>query len=208
MFTQSHGLEAFVEANLAGGAALEPLLGSYILASVGPCEALAARWVARVGAVGDLELVAEVDRRLDAAKISAEGRAASRRCGRGALALATEVLASPLLAGYGALAAQGAAPCHQAVALALALAATGADEETAALAELHACAVSLLGAALRLGACDHVGAQRLLRGAAPVMAQAAAAGRQRHWHDMGGFAPQIDIMQMRHARAQSRLFVS
>jgi urease accessory protein len=208
MFTQSHGLEAFVEASLCDSANLEPLLHSYVRASFGPCEALAARWVARAGAAGDLALVARVDARLEAAKLSVEGRMVSRRCGRSILLLAAEVLDSPLLAEYAALVRGGAAPGHQAVALALALAAAGLDDETAALVELHTCSVSLLGAALRLGVTDHVAVQRLLRRAAPVLAEAAADGRDQHWSELGGYAPQIDILQMRHARSDSRLFVS
>jgi urease accessory protein len=112
------------------------------------------------------------------------------------------------LTGYGALVRSGEAPGHQAVALALAGVAAGFDEETAVLVELHTCAVSLLGAALRLGATDHITAQRLLRGAAPVLAEVATAGKDLHWRELGGYAPQIDILQMRHAYSESRLFVS
>lgn len=208
MFTQSHGLEAFVEAGLVSGARLEPLLHSYLRSSIGPCEALAARWSARAGTAGDIKLIVAVDMRLEAVKLSSEGRAVSRRCGGSILALAAQVLESPLLAAYGAQVRAGQTPGHQAVALALAGAVAGLDEETAALVELHTCAVSLLGAGLRLGATDHIAAQQLLRRAAPVLAHAAGCGRGRDWSELGGYAPQIDIMQMRHAWAESRLFVS
>ena len=208
MFTQSHGLEAFVEAGLCDEASLEALLHSYLLASFGPCEGVAARWAARAGASGDLALVAAVDARVEATKLSAQGRATSRRCGRSVLQLAYEVFEHPLLRLYADAVQAGEAPGHQAVALALAGAVAGLEEETAALVELHTCAVSLLGAALRLGATDHIDAQRLLRRAAPVMERAAEAGRERHWSELGGYAPQIDIFQMRHARSESRLFVS
>lgn len=208
MFTQSHGLEAFVEAGLCDENSLEPLLHSYLRASFGPCEGLAARWVVRAAVGGDLALAAQIDARLEATKLSSEGRTVSRRCGKSVLNLALEVLEHSLLAEYAALVRAGDAPGHQAVALALAGACAGLDEETAALVELHTCAVSLLGAALRLGATDHVAVQRLLRRAAPVMAEAAAEGCDLHWTDMGGYTPQIDIFQMRHARSDSRLFVS
>ena len=81
MFTQSHGLEAFVEHGGCDDARLEALLHSYVRASFGPCEALAARWAARAGSAGDLGLVVKFDARLEAAKLSAVGRAVSRRCG-------------------------------------------------------------------------------------------------------------------------------
>ncbi len=208
MFTQSHGLESFVEAGLCGDASLEPLLHSYLRASFGPCEAVAARWPARAGASGDVALVAQVDMRLEAAKLSAEGRVVSRRCGKSVLMLSSQVLDSPLLPNYASLVQRGEAPGHQAVALALAGVAADLDEDTVAMVELHTCAVSLLGAALRLGVTDHIAVQRLLRRAAPLIAEVAAQGRDYDWRDLGGYAPQIDILQMRHARSDSRLFVS
>src|SRR6266508_4222702 len=80
MYTQSHGLESFVAAGATGAARLEPLLHSYILHAAAPGDALAARWAARAAAARDLDLVAAVDARLEATKLSAEGRVASRRC--------------------------------------------------------------------------------------------------------------------------------
>lgn len=208
MFTQSHGLEAFVEAGLCGAASLEQLLHSYLRGSFGPCEGLAARWVARAGATGDLALVAQIDAQLEASKLSAEGRAVSRRCGRSTLQLAADVFESEMLAKYAGMIRSGAALGHQAVALALALVAAGVDAETVVLVELHTCAVSLLGAALRLGATDHIAVQRMLHRAAPVIAEITDANRSTDWREIGGFAPQIDMFQMRHARSESRLFVT
>jgi hypothetical protein len=65
MFTQSHGLESFVAAGTAGAAQIEPLLHGYLLHIAAPGDALAARWVARAAQAGDLDLVAQIDERLD-----------------------------------------------------------------------------------------------------------------------------------------------
>jgi urease accessory protein len=207
MYTQSHGLEAFVAAGRARDAGdVAALLHSYLRGVVGPGDALAARWVVRAGA--DLELVRNIDRRLEATKPSAEGRLASRRCGGRIVALAQSLGADARLAGYAALLRAGEAPGHQAVALALAGAAAGLDEETVTAVEIHGFAVSLLGAAARLGTIDHREAQLALRQAQPLMDEVAAQGRGMHWSEIGGFAPQIDLMQLRHAGADARLFVS
>jgi urease accessory protein UreF len=53
-----------------------------------------------------------------------------------------------------------------------------------------------------------VAGQRLLLRARPAMLEAAAAGRDMDWRDMGGFAPHIEIMQFRHAYAEMHMFVS
>jgi urease accessory protein len=208
MFTQSHGLEGFAGAGVNSTAELEALLHTYLTHVAAPGDALAARWTARAATAGDLALVAAVDARLEATKLAQEGRRASRRCGRHVLLLGAELYDNAALRDYAARVEAGQAPGHQAVALALIAAASGLDEEMAVLAELHAFAVSLVSAALRLGLIDHVAGQRLLLRARPAMLEAAAAGRDMDWRDMGGFAPEIEIMQFRHAYAEMHMFVS
>lgn len=208
MFTQSHGLERFVERGLVGEAAVEPLLRSYLLHVAAQGEALAARWAARAARAGDLDMVLAVDERLEATRLSPEGRLASRRCGGRVLALGAELFGGAALPAYTRLVADGRAPGHQSVALALCGAASGLDEEGAALVELYTYAVSLVSAAVRLGALDHVAGQRLLLRARPTMAEAAAASAALTWEEIGGFAPQIELMQLQHRYAESHMFVS
>jgi urease accessory protein len=191
-----------------GPAALGPLLQSYILHASGPGDALAARLACRAALAGDLAPAAEVDARLEATKLAAETRAASRRCGRRVLMLGEQLYGDERLRAYTRAVAAGDAPGHQAVALALLGAAAGLDEESAALLELHTFAVSLVGAAVRLGALEHTDAQALLLRAHPAIAEAAAAHAGQEIEDIGGFAPQIDVMQFRHRHADAHMFVS
>ena len=208
MYTQSHGIEQFVAAGAAGAAQLAPIVHAYLRDSAGPADALAARWAVRAAQVGDIELLAAIDARLEATKLAAETRAASKRCGGRVLLLGRDLYGTPLLRDYAARVAAGGAPAHQALVLALLGAAGGLDESTAALVELHTFAVSLVGAAVRLGALDHAGAQAILLGAQPVIAAAAEAARGTDWRDIGGFAPQIDVMQFRHRYADMHMFAS
>jgi urease accessory protein len=208
LFTQSHGLERFVERGLAGPEALEPLLHAYLLDLAGPCEAVAARWAVRGAAQGDMALVAAVDRRLAGLKLAPEARAASARCGRQILALGAELSGRAELRDYARGGAAGEHPGNQSVATALLCWAAGLDEEGAVGVELHGFAVSLVSAAIRLGACDHRGGQRILWQARPVLEEARALGRGRDWRQMGGFAPLIEAMQCQHAYAETHMFVS
>lgn len=209
MYTQSHGLESFVQqGGLRGGAQIEPLLHSYLRHVAATGDALAARWVARAAQADDLDLVALIDARLEATRLAAEGRIASRRCGGRILLLGCDLFPGALLRGYAARVSAGAAPGHQAVALALLGAGAGLDEETVVAVELHTFVVSLLSAAVRLGALDHATAQRLIVRARPIQIEAAAEGRELHWQDLGGFAPQIELMQLAHATAETHMFVS
>lgn len=208
MYTQSHGLERFVERGLRGEQALESLIHSYLLDQAGPCDGLAARWVVRAATQDDFALVAAIDRRLSALKLAPEPRAASTRCGRQILTLGAAVSACAEIDTYARCAAAGQHPGNQTVALALLSWAGGLDEDQAVAVELHGFVVSLISAAVRLGACDHIVAQQIIWRARPVLAEASQLGRRRHWREMGGFAPLIEAMQCQHAYAETHMFVS
>jgi urease accessory protein len=208
MYTQSHGLERFIELGLRGEAQLGPLLHAYLLHVSGPADALAARLACRAAQATDLQSVAAVDARLEAIKLAAEPRAASRRCGGRVLLLGDQLFPQSFVPAYTAEVSAGRSPGHQAVALALLAAASGLDESAAAQIELHAFSVSLLSAAVRLGALDHIGAQRLLLHARPVMAEAAARGVDGDCSMIGEFAPGIELMQLQHQWALGHMFAS
>jgi urease accessory protein len=152
--------------------------------------------------------VAQIDERLEATKLAPEGRLVSRRCGGRVLLLGADIFGGGLPGAYAARVRSGGAHGHQAVALALLAAAAGLDEAAAVAIELHSFAVSLISAAVRLGALDHATAQRLLLRASPVLAEAAAAGAASDWRDIGGFAPWVELMQFQHAYTELHMFVS
>jgi urease accessory protein len=208
MYTQSHGLETLVADGYEGASAIGALLESYLLDVIGPCEAVATRYAARAATQGDLALVAAIDARLEASRASTEGRVASRRCGIRLLTLGNDLYSDERISRYAAHVAGGGAPGHQTIALALLAVAAGLDEHTAVIIELHTFAVSLLSAAVRLGALDHIAAQHLLAGGRATLSAAAAIGCTTDWRDMASFAPQIEIAQLRHAYGATHMFVS
>lgn len=208
MFTQSHGLERFVEHGLHGQHQIGALLATYLQHVVGPADALAARWVVRCAADRDLQNIMSIDGRLEATKLAAEGRLASRRCGGRVLQLGAELYPAGLSAEYSQLVRSGRAVGHQAIALALLAAAAGIDEQAAALVELHAFTVSFLSAAVRLNVLDHLGAQHLLLHAQPQMAEAAMCHTDQDWRAIGGFAPAIEVAQFQHRYALAHMFIS
>ena len=214
MFTQSHGLEQFVTTGSSGAAQIEPLLHSYLLHIAAPGDTLAARWVARLAAatsptvVETLDQIMAIDWRLDATKLAPEGRIASRRCGGRVLLLGAQVYGGALLETYAQRVQGKAAPGHQSVALAMLAAANGLSEDEAVLVDLHTIATSLVSAAVRLGALDHIAAQRMLHRAGPLLAAAAEQYRHSDWHEIGGYAPQFEQMQMLHRYAEMHMFVS
>jgi urease accessory protein len=80
--------------------------------------------------------------------------------------------------------------------------------ERAVASELYAFAASCVGASLRLGVIDHRVAQVVLHRLKPVIAEAARAACEKGVQDIAGCVPLVDVMAMRHERAEVRLFMS
>lgn len=208
LYTLSYGLEAFAQAGSLPPARLEGLLADYLRYGVGPADGAALACAHRAAETGDLELAAEADLRLTAVKLPREARESSRRTGRQLLATAGRVFGGGLLPAYAGRVRAGAAPGNHAVILGLAMALLHIPRERALAGELYAFASSAAGSAVRLAAVDHLVAQDVLHGLKPVIAEVALAHAESQVEDIAGCTPLIDIMCMRHERAELRLFMS
>ncbi|MCA9863431.1 MAG: hypothetical protein KC432_10440, partial [Thermomicrobiales bacterium] len=69
-YTLSHGLESYAEAGLLDAGSLPAIAAGLIRASVGPSDAVALALVCRAAATGNLDVIAEIDRRLTAVKLA------------------------------------------------------------------------------------------------------------------------------------------
>lgn len=208
LYTLSHGLETFAQADQVNAGTLEPLLADYLLHGVGPSDGVALACAHRAGATGDLDLAARADTRLTAVKLPREMRESSLRTGRQLLALASHVFGGDVLPAYAARVHDGGAPGNHAVALGLAMASLGIPRDRAVAGELYAFTASCVAACVRLAAIDHRAAQSVLHRLGLVIAEAASAARDKGVADIGGCVPLIDVMSMRHERAALRLFMS
>ena len=94
-FTLSHGLETLAERRLVHDAAtLQEWIASSVRWQVGPTDAVAA--AAAWAANDDLDLMAQIDRRLLVTKLAREPRQASERTGRQTLSTLTAVAGGTL----------------------------------------------------------------------------------------------------------------
>ncbi|MGH8895810.1 MAG: urease accessory protein UreF [Egibacteraceae bacterium] len=208
-YTLSHGLESFVQCGwVEDPADLEALIEEYLTAVVGGADAVAAAEAARCAAAADVATIVEIDRRLHSMKLAHEAAVSSVRTGRQLLATARGLCASPPLERYADRVSASQAPGNHAVALGVFGAAWGLTPAEAALVELYSFATGLLGAALRMLRLGHTQAQGILRRLGPSLDALAQQASCTSYEDMRAFAPAVEIMQMRHERADVRLFAS
>lgn len=207
-YTLSHGLESYAEAGLLDAASLPAIASGLIRYSVGPTDAVALALTRRAATEGDLDAIAEIDRRLTAVKLAREPRQASMRLGRQMLALARDVFGDEVAGSYLALVRADDLPGNQAVAMGIMKAGFGIPVWEAVAAELYAFAASCAGAALRMTLIDHRQAQRVIRDLAPVVIAITDEALTRTVSEIGGSAPLAELMAMRHETADLRLFVT
>jgi urease accessory protein len=150
----------------------------------------------------DLTALRSLDAELDAWKLAAELRQASRQVGSRRLALIRKLDTSAAIEHYAA----SDAPCHHLIICALELRRVPVAVAACAFAQQTVSGYST--AAMKLIRMGQERAQEIVRRAmtnlAPRMTEAASIRHER----IGWFNPLLEIASMRHARARERLFIS
>ena len=208
-FALSHGLESLVQdGSVHNEETLLDAIRALLAGQAGPTDAVALVGAHRATRAGDDETLWRVDHALLAAKLAFESRQASLRGGKRLLLLSPTVTDAPVIARFRAATEARSTPGTYPAVLGALLAALGVDENNAALLLLHGLVANLTGAALRLLRFDHEGAQRVRTALAPLMASVAARACATPWQEMASATTGWDIAAMRHAYAETRLFVS
>lgn len=201
----SWGLEALIaDRHVTGAAELEAFLEGQ----------LRHRWanfdrpflVAAHRAAGDLDRLARLDRLAEAMSLPRENREAAQRLGLALLGV-HERLATPGAAAYRGRIRAGEAPGQLPVVQGFLLRAVGLDEAAAAAVSAHSLVTMLASAALRLGAINHIDAQRALAAMRPILAELLAEP-VLEVERAQAFAPAADIAAMRHEIQTTRLFAN
>jgi len=209
LFTLSHGLETLIQTRqVQTPAELAAAVETYLLEVVAPSDATATAEALRAATAGDLALLLRVDGRLSALKLAHESRLTSQRTGRRLLTLAEGLTENPMARRFAEAVRARMTPGNYAPAFGVVASAFGLDVRQAVLAELYSFATGLLGASLRCLRIDHQQVQSVLRSLLPAIETAASVAVATPFEEMHSFAPAIEIAQMRHERAEVRLFVS
>ncbi len=170
-------------------------------------EALATKIASEAGAEGMTSAALEIDRRLDATKLSRESRMASRQMGRQVIRVAADqVKDKPILREYRDEIEADRAPGHLAVTFGLTLGVCGWSPEETAVAFLYQTAVGFVSAAMRLSPIGQHEGQRILGEWLPLIERISREVDSSA--EMSSWSPIQDIYAMRHGSLEWRLFRS
>ncbi len=200
-YAHSFGLEELVETGVVADAAgLERFLETQILPALLAFEIPFFARAHAAAALADAVSLLEIDTELDAWRIPAELRDASRRIGSQRLDLLCQLRPDPLI-----LEIRTASPrCHHLVVTALELA--GAPVAQAARAFAYQSISGLIAASMKLMRIGQTACQGICRRALDSLGAEIDASLGRPVD--GWFNPLLEIASLRHARAHQRLFIS
>jgi urease accessory protein len=218
-YAHSFGLETYTQSGnesentnatkrIIDAAGVESFLRAYMEGSLAPTDAVALVCAWRAGKSGNLASCITLDETLDAMKTASELRDASRQMGRQTLRVANHFPCQPLLTEFGQAVAEDITPGHHPVVFGMIGAAMHWPSAEMTSAYLYSTSSALVGAALRLLPLGQIAGQRILWNMRPLIARLADEAQDKTQEDMWSFAPAIEIVSMRHATLEARLFRS
>lgn len=207
-YTMSNGLEALFKQKKLGADELGDLVKTYMERQIGPADVAALGSAHERAASGDLDGVLAVDSALYSMKLVEEVRNALARSGAQMVRTVSAFLQDKALAGYESAIKKGTATGVYPVALAVACAAMGIPKQQAGAMMLYSFCVGMAGAALRMGAIDHVAAQKMLHELKPAITKVVRENIDRPAGELWQFAPGIDVWQVAHEWLDSKMFIT
>ena len=208
-FTLSHGLESLAQ---SGQIPSEKEFYWFVLLllhnKVGSSDCVALIHAYRASVADNLEEVRRADFRLYAQTLVREVRDAQRKNGRALLMVARSTWSHPQLEFLLEEVKSQQMYCLHPVIFAVVGHAALLDESDTVFAFLHSFITGLCGAAIRLGLIGHLGAQLILKAAAPEVEAVVERAMCASLEDMWSCTPSIDIAQMSHHRLPLRLFAN
>jgi urease accessory protein len=206
-FSYSHGLEMAVESGAVSDAAtLRGWISAILVRGGGRIDADILRDGHAAAKAGDVSALLCVNRRGLAYRGTAELAEEAGAQGSAFLATCRAAWGLPLLDRWAEV--LGDDPVCYAAAFGAAAASSGIPLAAALLGYLQAMAANLVSAGLRLGIVGQTDGQRILAALEPVVADAAAAARNRGSDEFGAAALAVDLASMAHETQYTRLFRS
>ena len=210
MYTTSSGLETlFYDKRIRTKEEILEFITVCLKYQTGPADCAALSNAYEFAKEGNLTKIIEVDQVLFSMKLIKDIRDSSTRSGTQLLnCLLSFVKDNNLTSSYYSSIKNKIANGVYPVALALASNDLGIKKERACLILLYGYTVSIVGAALRLGILQHLEGQEIIHKLKPVISLVINNNINRHYSRLWQFSPGIDLVQMKHERMDSEMFIT
>jgi len=209
LYTMSNGLESlYMQKRITSLEQVRNFIEVYFLQQIGPADCVALVNAYDFVEDNDTNALFDVDESIHKIKLIKEQRDASVRSGRQLAKCLTSFLRDDLLDKYVQAISSSKTPGTYPVSIAIAAKLFGIPKQKAALTLFYGFAVSVIGAALRLGILQHFEGQKILNELKPMIGETVQKYIDIPYNQMWQFAPQLDIIQIHHERMDSKMFIT
>lgn len=209
LYATSSGLEALLQIKRLKNKDISNLIAIYLQQVVGPSDCTALGNAYESCRKGDLDALLNTDESLYFMRIIEETRNASVRSGNQLLkCVSSFVKNKKMLKDYQNAISSGNATGVYPVSFGVVTWSLDIPKKRAGLILLYGFTVSVIGAALRLGIVQHFDGQQIIHELRLVMLESVLKNIDRPISSMWQFAPELDILQMKHEMMSSKMFIT
>lgn len=209
LYATSSGLEALSQTKKLKSKDISQFITMQLQQVMGPSDCTAMGYGYESCKRNDIVELLHADESLYYMKLIEETRIASTRSGNQLLkCVSTFAKNKKMLKEYQIAISKGKATGVYAVSFGVVTSSLDIPKKKAGIILLYGLTVSIVGAAMRLGILQHFEGQKIIHELGPVILQAVSEHVDRPISSMWQFAPNLDILQMKHEAMTSKMFIT
>jgi urease accessory protein len=209
LYATSSGLEALSQTKKLKSKDISQFITMQLQQVMGPSDCTAMGYAYESCKRNDIVELLHADESLYYMKLIEETRIASTRSGNQLLKCVTSFAKNKkILKEYQIAISKGKATGVYAVSFGVVTSSLNIPKKKAGMMLLYGLTVSIVGAAMRLGILQHFEGQKIIHELGPVILQAVSENVDRPMSGMWQFAPDLDILQMKHETMSSKMFIT
>jgi len=209
LYTMSNGLETFFdEKRICSESDVYDFLEIILEQQLGPADSVALSNAYDCVKNNDISGVVRCDQILHSMKLIEETRAASCRAGSQMIKCISSISSIDILNTYSEKISKNESPGTHPVVAGVCSFVLGVKKEQARQMMMYGFCVSVTGAALRLGLIDHIQSQKVIHQLKPKIQQTLEKFKDTQINDCWQFSPGYDLVQMKHEKKFSKMFIT
>ena len=209
LYATSSGLEALSQTKKLKSKDIFQFITMQLQQVMGPSDCTAMGHAYDSCKKKDIVSLLHADESLYYMKLIEETRIASTRSGNQLLkCVSTFAKNKKMLKVYQIAINKGKATGVYAVSFGVVTSSLNIPKKKAGMMLLYGLAVSIVGAAMRLGILQHFEGQKIIHELGPVILQVVSENVDRPISSMWQFAPSLDVLQMKHEAMSSKMFIT
>lgn len=209
LYATSSGLEALSQTKKLKSKDISQFITMQLQQVIGPSDCTAMGYAYESCKRNDIVELLHADESLYYMKLIEETRIASTRSGNQLLKCVSSFAKNKkMLKEYQIAISKGKATGVYAVSFGVVTSSLDIPKKKAGIMLLYGLTVSIVGAAMRLGILQHFDGQKIIHELRPVILQVVSESVDRPMSSMWQFAPNLDILQMKHEAMSSKMFIT